>query len=126
MPTRFCLLCPWDCARSVLAALAWTRTSARGPWPERPLAVGRHAAALRDGHVSQDADRLACSWRIHIVLRTPLKELNVPVTGPNPKPPTGSLSRSATATRSQSIGRHSARFERCPQLWPRDHAAIGV
>jgi hypothetical protein len=61
-----------------------------------------------------------------IVLRTPLKELAVPVTGPSPKPLQGSLRRSATATRSQSIGRHSARFEMCPQLSPRDHAALGV
>jgi hypothetical protein len=61
-----------------------------------------------------------------IVLRTPLKELAVPVTGPSPKPLQGSLRRSATATRLQSIGRHSARSEMCPQLSPRDHAAIGV
>jgi hypothetical protein len=34
-------------------------TSARGPRSERPSRVGCHAAALRDGHVSHDADRLA-------------------------------------------------------------------
>jgi hypothetical protein len=43
----------------VLPAVASRRMNARGPWSERRSAAGGHAAALSDGHVSQDADRLA-------------------------------------------------------------------
>jgi len=35
------------------------RTPVRGRWLQRLSAPGGHAAALRDGHVSHDADRLA-------------------------------------------------------------------
>ena len=54
------LVCPSTrgIARLGSPSVASTRTSARGPWSERWSARG-HAAAVRDRHVSQDADRLA-------------------------------------------------------------------
>ena len=48
----------WDRTRTGSPSVASRRTSARGPWAERWSAWG-HAAALRDGHVSQDVNRLA-------------------------------------------------------------------
>jgi hypothetical protein len=46
-------------ARSVRRVRREADASTRGPWSERPQRVRRHAAALRDGHVLHDADRLA-------------------------------------------------------------------
>jgi hypothetical protein len=48
-----------------LPAVTSRRTSARDPWSERRSAARGHAAAVSDGHVSQDADRLASTraWR---------------------------------------------------------------
>ena len=58
-PRRFCPLYSWTARVPVLPPVASRRTSAPGPSSERRSAARRHAAALSDGHVSQDADRLA-------------------------------------------------------------------
>jgi hypothetical protein len=62
-----------DRARSGSPSARLEHTSARGPWSERWSAWG-HAAALSDGHVSQDADRFAstraCRFiKVHLVRR---------------------------------------------------------
>jgi hypothetical protein len=60
IPDTVLPLYSWDRTRSGSPSVASRRTSARGPWSERWSAWG-HAAALRDGHVSQDVDRLAAT-----------------------------------------------------------------
>ena len=64
-PRRFCPLYSWTARVPVVPPVASRRTSAPGPSSERRSAARRHAARLSDGHVSQDADRLASTraWR---------------------------------------------------------------
>ena len=58
-PTRFRLLCPRNRARSVLQALVSRRHTCARTVVGAGVTSRVHAAALRDEHVSQDADRFA-------------------------------------------------------------------
>jgi hypothetical protein len=104
---------------------------ARDFGPLRPLlrfvrlSPSRFRAWRRQDACALD-DQLSSSWRIPNCAANTPERTRRSCHRPESEAPTGSLSRSATATRSQSIGRHSARFGMCPQLSPRDYAAIGV